>query len=303
MNKSFEVIKNIYKPYRYTLKGKTTVLETTSGNFILKEKQNDIKEIYNYLLSRNFDYFPKLIDSSRRDLNVFESVEDTLMPSEQRMDDMIDVVSLLHNKTSYYKEVSEDTYKEIYENIKNNVEYAKASYNKLYDNFMLEVYMSPSHYSLMRSISKVLSAIEFCDNELSEWYDLVKQEKKQRVSLIHNNLEAEHFLKSDKNYLISWDNAKVDTPVLDIVKLYQKEYFNYNFESIIKRYFDKYPLNESEKKLLFILISLPPIVSFTGDEYYDCSKVRELLDYIFKTESVVRPYYAKDEEEEQANFN
>ena len=30
-----------------------------------------------------------------------------------------------------------------------------------YDAFMLEVYMSPSHYNLMRNISTILSAIEF----------------------------------------------------------------------------------------------------------------------------------------------
>lgn len=274
------------------------MLETTSGNFILKEKKNDIKSIYNYLLSRNFDYFPKLIDASRRDLNVFETIEDTLMPKEQRIDDLIDVVSLLHNKTSYYKEVSEDSYKEIYENIKSNIDYARESYNKLYDAFMLDVYMPPSHYSLMRSISKILSAILFCEQELNEWYDLVKKEGKERVALIHNNLESDHFLKSDKSYLISWDNAKIDTPVLDIVKLYQKEYFDYNFESIIKRYFDKYPLNESEKKLFFILISLPPTLTFGENEYQNCAKVREVLDYVFKTEVLVRPYYTKEEEEE-----
>ena len=29
MNRSLEVLKAIYKPYRYTIKGKATVLETT----------------------------------------------------------------------------------------------------------------------------------------------------------------------------------------------------------------------------------------------------------------------------------
>lgn len=296
MNRSLEVVKKIYKPYRYTIKGKTTVLETTSGNFIVKEKNNDIKSIYNYLLSRNFDYFPKLIDESRKDVNVFESIEDTLMPKEQRIEDLIEVVSLLHNKTSYHKEVTEDNYKEIYENIKSNIDYAREYYNKLYDTYMLEVYMAPSHYSLMRSISKVLSALDFCDNELNEWYDIVKEETKQRVALIHNNLEVDHFLRNDKSYLISWDYAKIDTPVLDLVKLYKKEYFNYNFDSIIKRYFSKYPLNESEQKLFFILISLPPVINLDALEFENCSRVREMLDYVFKTEILVRPYYTKDEE-------
>jgi len=297
MNRSLDVVKSIYKPYRYTIKGKTTILETTSGDFIVKEKNNDIKSIYNYLKSRNFDYFPSLIDGTRRDVNVFMKLEDTLMPKEQRIDDMIDLVSLLHNKTSYYKEVSEDSYKEVFENIKSNIDYARDYYNKLYDDIKVEVYMSPSSYSLIRNISKVLSALEFCDNELNLWYDLVKEESKQRVALIHNNLEVDHFIRNDKSYLVSWDYAKIDTPVLDLVKLYRKEYFNYDFSSIIKRYFEKYPLLESEQKLFFILISLPPIIELNDTEYNNCINVRKSMDYIFKTENLVRPYYTINQEE------
>ena len=297
MNRSLEVVKNIYKPYRYTIKGKTTILETTSGDFIVKEKNNDIKAIYKYLQSRNFDYFPTLIDDTRKDVNVFMKVEDTLMPKEQRIDDLVELVGLLHNKTSYYKEVSEDNYKEVFENIKSNIDYTRDYYNRMYDVIKVEVYMSPSHYSLIRNISKILSALDFCDNGLNLWYDLVKEEKKQRVALIHNNLEVDHFIRNDKSYLVSWDYAKVDTPVLDLVKLYKKEYFNYDFESIIKRYLNKYPLLDSEQKLFFILISMPPIIELNDSEYNNCVNVRKKLDYIFKTESLVRPYYTIEQEE------
>jgi len=297
MNRTLEVVKKIYKPYRYTIKGKTTLLETTSGDFVVKEKNNDIKGVYNYLMSRNFDYFPKLIDGNRRDVNVFEKIDDTIMPKEQKMDDLIDLVGLLHNKTTYYKEVSEDTYKEIYENIKSNIDYARTYYNTLYDSFKIEVYMAPSHYSLMRNIYKILSALDFCDSELNEWYEIVKEENKQRVALIHNNLEANHFLRNDKSYLVSWDYAKIDTPVLDLVKLYKKEYFNYDFLELFKRYSNKYSLLESEQKLFFILISIPPIIELKDSEFINCSLVRKKLDYVFKTESLVRPYYSKEEEE------
>jgi len=297
MNRSIEVLKRIYKPYRYTIKGKTTLLETTSGDFIVKEKNNDIKSIYSYLKSRNFDYFPKLIDDARKDVNVFEKLEEAKMPKEQKMDDLVDLVSLLHNKTSYYKEVSEDAYKEIYEDIKNNIDYAREFYNKIYNSYIFEIYMAPSHYNLIRNISKIFSALDFCESELNIWYDDIKKENKQRVALIHNNLELNHFIRNDKSYLVSWDYAKIDTPVLDLVKLYQNEYFNFNFDTVIKKYFSKYPLNESEQKLFFIVISLPPAIALEDNEYNNCKKVRELLDYMFKTENLVRPYYSKEEEE------
>ena len=123
MNKSLEILKAIYKPYRYTIKGKATILETTTGDFIIKPKNKDINELYNYLTNRGFINFPKIIDSSRDEVNVFEYVEDIKLPKEQKCDDLIDIIASLHNKTSYFKEVSEDKFKIIYEDIKKNINY------------------------------------------------------------------------------------------------------------------------------------------------------------------------------------
>lgn len=297
MTKSLDVLKDIYKPLKYTIKGKTTILETTSGNFLVKEKVNDLKELYTYLQSRSFNYFPKLIDYSRKDVNVFEYIEGTDMPKEQKAEDLINLVSLLHNKTSYFKEVSEDVYKEIYENILSNINYLNEYYNNMYDIYFLEEFMRPDHYLIMRNMYKIFAALSFCENELNEWYDLVKEEKKQRVSVIHNNLETSHFIKGDKDYLTSWDYAKVDSPILDIINFYKKEYFNYNFDVLLKDYLNRYSLNDAELKLFFIIISLPPEIKFENDIFENCKNIRKDLDYIFKTEELVRPYYSKQEKE------
>lgn len=297
MTKSLDVLKDIYKPLKYTIKGKTTILETTSGNFLVKEKVNDLKELYTYLQSRSFNYFPKLIDNSRRDVNVFEYIEGTDMPKEQKAEDLINLVSLLHNKTSYFKEVSEDVYKEIYENILSNINYLNEYYNNMYDIYFLEEFMRPDHYLIMRNMYKIFAALNFCENELNEWYDLVKEEKRQRVSVIHNNLETSHFIKGDKDYLTSWDYSKVDSPILDIINFYKKEYFNYDFDILLKDYLNRYSLNDAELKLFFIIISLPPEIKFEDDIFDNCKNIRKDLDYVFKTEELVRPYYSKQEKE------
>ena len=268
MNRSLEVLKAIYKPYRYTIKGKATVLETTSGMFLIKEKQKDMGKLFDYLIHRHFDNFPNIIDESRKDVN----------------------------KTSYFKEVSEDKYKEIYENIKGNIAYLKNFFLVKYEMYFSEIYMSPSHYLFMRNFWKVDAALDFAENELDEWYNLVKEENKIRVSIVHNNLELDHFIKSDKDYFISWDNAKIDTPVLDFVNLYKKEYEKCNFEIVLKKYINEFPLLEYEKKLLFILLTLPPTIKESSDEFTNTKQMRKLFDYVFKTENLIRPYYANDEE-------
>lgn len=296
MNKSYQVLKDVYKPYRYTIQGHVTVLESTSGKFVVKPKEKDLKSIYQYLRSRNFSSFPPLVDDSRDGVHVFSYVEDTLMPKEQKAQDLMDVVASLHQKTTFFKNVSQDTYQEIYENIESNVLYLRQYYDGLFEECFREVYPSPSHYLFLRNFSKILSCLEFTKRELDDWFELVKKNGKQRVSFIHNNLSLDHYLKSDQDYLISWEKSKIDSPVLDLVHFYQKEYFDVEFQTLFQKYQEKFPWNSEEKKLFFILISLPKKMDFSGSEFQNCKNVRDSLDYLFKTESLVRPYYTIEEQ-------
>ena len=296
MNRSLDVLKSIYKPYRITIKGSSTILETTSGTYVVKKKENNIKELYSYLLSRNFDYFPDLVDFSRDDVNVFKYVDGVSMPSEQKALDMINLVSLLHNKTSYYKEVTSDDYKRIYDNISDNIEYLLKYYSDYFDMFVTNEFLSPSEYLFVRNYYQINSCLLFCKSELDSWFYLVKEKNRQRVSLVHNNLELEHFIKGDRDYLISWDKAVTDSPILDIINLYHKDFYHIEFGSVLSNYLDSFSLSEDEKKLLFICLSMPSEISFLGSEISKCDEVRKMLDYIFKTEELLKPYYSKNEE-------
>ena len=266
--------------------------------FLVKDKNDkDLKRVFNYLKSRNFDNFPKLVDDNRVDLNVYEYIDDVDMPKEQKGLDMVDVISLLHSKTTYYKTVSEDKYKEIYENILNNITYLTNYYNKLFTKIDEEIYMSPSSYLLIRNSAKIMASLDFAKEQLDKWYEQAKTKNKQRVALIHNKLSTDHFIRGDKGYLISWENAKIDTPVLDLVTFYKNEYFNIDFETILEKYLQKSPLQEDEKQLFFILISLIPEVKMGDNEFLNCKNVRVALDYLYISENLIRPYYTVKEEE------
>lgn len=240
MNKSLEVLKDIYKPYRYTIQGKVLILNTTSGDYVVKEKcEKNIKEIFAYLKSRNFTNFPTLVDESRVDVNVYEYLEGVTMPNEQKAMDLIVLVANLHNATTFYKTVTDDTFKEIFDMIKSNIVYLQQYYTEFYEKTKKKVYMSPSEYLLMRNIYKVFSALSFCEHELDEWLEMVKGTTKKRVCFIHNRLRLDHFIKSDKEYLISWEESKIDSPVLDLVHFYQNEYFAIQFDAVFKKIFGK----------------------------------------------------------------
>ena len=284
-------------PSEYRKIGGATIVGSNNGLFVAKEKKHRSNEdIYEYLSSRNFNYYPRIISAQNDPFEISEYIEEISMPKEQKMMDMIELVSLLHYKTTHYKEVDIDNYKKIYEDILNNTDYLYSYYNDIITLIETHVYMSPAEYLLARNISKIFGAIEFSKRELESWYELVKNKRKQRFVVLHNNLELDHFIRNKNSYLISWDKSKIDIPIFDLYKLYKKHALEFDFESILRAYEKNYPLLEEERKLLFILISLPGKIAFDDTEYNMCKKISTLIDTLYKTEALISPYYSKEKE-------
>ncbi len=297
MNKELKAIIETYKPLKYTIKGKTINLSCTQGDFVIKPTKKDITGLFNYLDSRNFHNYPKVL-AKTDDYITYEYVSSLKTPKEQQLLDLVLVVAKLHNKTVYFKEVTEDKYTEIYDNIKDNVMYLKDYYSKMYDNAFNEIYPSPANYNFLLNYSLLNNDLTFILEELDEWFNLVKESNKQRVALIHNNLSLDHFVKGMDSYLLSWDNYTFDTPVMDIVNLYHQEYLTCDFSGILKEYLKNFKLSVDEEKLLFILISLPKTINFQDSAFNNTINICNLIDYIKRTEKLIRPYYTEKEKEE-----
>ena len=116
MENNLKNIINKYKAKKITLKNSAKIIENENTRLVIKKDNPNILDTYNYLLSRSFDYFPKIIYKDN-DYNVYEYVEDVNEPSEQRILDIITLTSILHSKTTFYKEVDIDNYKYLYETI------------------------------------------------------------------------------------------------------------------------------------------------------------------------------------------
>jgi len=285
-----EVLKrNNLRTKSYIKNGNTLLVDTNKGKKIIKKISNNI---YEYLESRDFHYFPNhIIDN---EYQIVDYIDEIKTPNEQKISDMIRLIALLHNKTTYYKEITNEEYKKIYDDISNNIEYLTNYYTDMITIIESREYMSPSEYLLARGISKIFNSLNFCRYELNKWYELVENKKKQRYVVIHNNLELDHFVKDNNSYLISWDKSKIDIPIYDIYKLYKKHCLDFDFSILLNQYESDYPLLEEERKLLFILISLPNKIDFDDKEYNMCLKISKMLDYLYRTDELISPYYSKD---------
>ena len=283
--------KNDLKVDKYTMKGKTMIVNTPLGQFALKK--GNLDNIYKYLLSRNFEYFPKVIDSNE-DSTIYEFVDDVKYDNDQRAFDLIHTIALLHSKTTYYKDVDIDEYKKIFEETMEKINYIYNYYMDVINIIESKIYMSPSEYLIARNISKIFSCIYFCKNELEQWYEIVKNEKRKRVVTLHNNLKLDNIIRNKIVYLIGWEYSKIDSPIYDFINFYNNYALYFDFRSLLNEYERIFPFKEEEKKLLSVLISIPSKIPNTEKEYNKVKNVRQLLDKIYKTELLLTP---KEKEE------
>ena len=271
---------------KITLKNSVKII---NNEYVVKHKNTSLFETFNYLLSRSFNYFPEVI-SEREEEMVYKYIEDISEPSEQKIIDLMNLLSLLHSKTTIYKEIDIDNYKLIYENISNQIIECYNYYSNLIDEIDMIVYMSPVDYIVARNISLIFSSLEYARDGIERWYQLIKDKRQVRVVTIHNNASLDHYVKNDKSYLVSWDRATVDMPIYDLINVYKKHYLEFDFVTIFKVYFSKYPFLEEEMLLFLSILAIPDKIRYYDSQYQMVVEVRRLLDYIYKTGEIIREY-------------
>lgn len=283
---------------KITLKNKVRIIDTGEEQFVIKRREKDLSEIFRYLNSRAFSYYPEIVYQTEH-YDIYRYIEDAAIPKEERAQDIIKLVTLLHSKTTFYKEVDDDTYKELYETVVERVEYLQHYYNDLADWIEQEEYMSPAHYLFVRNISKLFASLFYCRDRIEKWYEIIEDKKRVRVVHIHNNLSLDHYLSGDQPYLISWRYSKKDLPIYDLLKFYKKYYLELDFHELIRNYEQRYPMLEEEKILFFCLISIPEKLEFEKQEFLMCQKVQRFYDYLLATDKLIQDYFPhKDQRKE-----
>ena len=274
---------------KITIKNNTRIID---DKIVLKKKKNnDLNNVYKYLKSRSFDYFPEPITIDNL-YEVYPFLEDTYEPSEQKATDIMHLLGLLHSKTTFYREIDIDKNKEIYENISDELEYLNNFYNDLITMIEKEVYMSPSGYLIARNINIIFSSIYYAKHNLEEWYKKIDNNKNERVVNIHNNISLDHYIKNEKPYLISWNNSKIDSPIYDLLSFYKNHYLDFDFDDLFHFYESSYPLKEEERFLLFTYMAMPSEIKSVNDELEMCIKINKMIEYLYKTSNLIMNYHS-----------
>ena len=256
------------------------------NNRVIKKKNDKLIALYDYLKSRGFDNYPNILDI-KEDTIESEYIKESDNYELIKGSELIKTLSLLHSKTVEYKDTSKNKYREIYDNISGNIEYLKMYYENMISNIEEEEFMSPSHYLFARNYTIIDTSLKYAKNTLKKWFNLVKDKSKEKVCIVHNNMSLDHFIKGDKNYLISFDNYLVDTPILDLYKFYKKDGLKLDFVNLLKIYEENNKLDSDEKLLFNILISIPPKIEEVNDEFMNCNNIKNTLGYIYSSMNIV----------------
>lgn len=295
-------IKNFTSKYNlnirsYEEKNNIRIIDTDKGKYVIKKNNNYDKDLYKYLTSKNFNYI--LERETFDNYEVYPYINEVNIPIQEKAIELVYVLSLLHNKTTYYKEVKIDKVKEIYEKYQQQIDYLNHYYHDLQDVIEQKIYMSPGEYLLIRNISMIYSALTYAKIKLEEWYEYKIKQKKERIVLLHNKPCIEHFIIGEEKSLISWNNYKRDIPIYDFLYFYKHDYINLEMSTLFDIYKSRFCYTKDEKLLFLALISIPDKITFTSNNYKNCINVNRVVKYVEKT----RNFVLKENEEQQEEYH
>ncbi len=272
------------KPVSYQKLKNVDIIKTEDSKWVLKPSNNH--NVYEYLQTRNFHNFPSVLTNHNDNYEVTQYIDNIDVPDEQRIEDLIYITSLLHTKTTFYKNVDIDDIKKIYEDMIERQDYLYNYYLGLQNMIEAEVYMSPSNYLLIRNISDIYFCIMKSKNYINKWYELIKTKKKMRYAMTHGNLDKSHLIENKDIYLISWDKSRVNLPVYDLANIYENNQDKIDLIDLLDIYQTKYEIKEDEKCLLFSLITIPPKLELKDTEFNRVKESLKVVEYANRIKKV-----------------
>lgn len=268
-------------------KGNVRIISNDDGKFIYKKNKKKNKNIYNYLISKNFLNFPRVYSDDNSDTEITEYISDIIDDNSIKLEDLINIVTLLHSKTVHYRTVDLDEVKKIYEDYKEKYEYLYSYYVNIEKMIEEEIYMSPSNYYFILNISSLFRVLDYGNRMIEEWYQHISNQKTLRFVLAHHNLSYDHLLKNNNPYLISWDLADFDFNSLDLASIFKNNYHELEIDTLPNLYNSKYQLREYEYELFVANICLLKQINFNNLESKKISEIVNFNTYVSKIYSYI----------------
>lgn len=305
MKNNFEQLTSLYsfniRSYKYL--NKVCLIDTNRGKFVLKKKKEDSHRVFDYLLSRNFEFFLYPEDINLPDMFVYSYIDEVKMLDSEKAVDLMYIMASLHNKTTSYEKISMDKVKAIYEEKVSNFDYLMNYYNDLEEAMSMRNYPAPWEYNLLINISKVYSCLMYGRNLIEKWYSFIKNNGEERIVFLHNHISLEHFLVGREEKLINFDYSSYGNPIYDFIYFYRSHYKDLDIISLFSIYQSKYSYSYEEMLLLFIELLDIPKIKFGDDSYNNNLMVYNLVTYLDITHEFILKNKQKNQKDGEKKFS
>lgn len=255
---------------------------TNNNKRICKKKtKKNIISLLKYLKSKDFYNFihTEYIDNYevREYINEIDNVT-----IEEKLHELIYIMTMLHIKTTHYKNISINDIKRFYEKTTDELVNIKKYYNDIVEQNDIYLFLKPSINLLIKKISLLFISIDNSKFFLDKWYEIVKNKKRKRVVINHNNLKISNLIISDKAYLINFNNYIIDYPIYDIISVFKNNYKKIDMIDLFNEYYNKYNLFEEELYLLYSLLLKIDKIDFNNNEIITVRIINDLIIYLEK---------------------
>lgn len=266
---------------------------TKDNHSICLKKNCDSKliEKYKYLKSKDFQNFieTKIVNG----YDVRDYIEEVNISKEDKLNELMYVIAMLHIKTTHYKTISIERIKDFYEKTTSEIINTKKYYENIFDDNVSYLYLKPSIFLLIKNISLILTSLDYSKLYLDNWYKIVKDKRRKRVVLNHNNLKLSNFITGDRKYLINWDNSLIDYPIYDICSLLKNNFYEIDMKDMYDIYNSKYRLQDEEKYLLYSKLLIIDKLELSKSELLNTKIVKDKINYLIKINEFLKDCVAK----------
>ena len=263
------------------------------GIFLIKKNNVDVKKIFNYFKSINFDYFifPTIVKDN---YEIYKYYPEYLFDKYGKAKELINVLIELHTKSFSYTEYSDVEKANIYNIYKEKIDNCFTYYLNLQDSIEEMNIIMPSYYLILNNISKFYKLLRFAKYYLEEFYN--DDNNHYREAFLVENTSLSNFWFSEKKNFIDLDESKRDLLIFDFVNFYNENYNDIDIISLFNYYNSKVQLNSLELNLFFMFISIPTIIEFTNSDFANVLKVRDAICYVDKALNFISEKNKEDQE-------
>lgn len=289
--KLFELCKKYDISYsKITFYSSYILIDTSFNTYFFEEIEENI---LSYLNEIDFPFILTPIYSISS-YGLFPYYED-LYNSLEKEKKMIEVLSLLHQKTLQKAELTEDEKKEIYHEISSRIE-KELNYYLDFQNRMEELDSFPrlDYYYLLNNISIFYQSLFLAKEKLEAWFlgDSILLK-----GFCIKNVSSSNFRFGEKIYFLNY-RSSFQFIAYNIVDFYREHYLNHSKLELFSIYEKNVLLSFSEWNLIFSLICIPKRIVFSDDIYHNTVLIQKTLEYMDRTFQFVSE---KDKENQETD--